>query len=91
MARDVVRMVQQARKQSVLHVADRIRLFLPLSGEWRDAVQGFRDYVSDQTLAKELMLDEAPLSARAREDGLITHTASLGGEEIRFALSRIPD
>jgi len=82
MARDVVRVVQQARKEAGLHVADRIRLVLPLTGEWRVSVERFRDYVSEQTLAAALSLE----ADDAR--GLFRHIARLGGEDVEIGLAR---
>ena len=81
-ARDVVRAVQQARKEAGLHVSDRIRLALALPDDWRESVEQFRDYVSEQTLATELALDgEHPAE-------LSQHSATLGGEDVRIALAR---
>ena len=82
MARDVVRVVQQARKEAGLHVADRIRLVLPLTGDWREAVEGFRDYVCEQTLAGELVLGEEP------DGDLFRHPVTLGDREVRIGLER---
>jgi isoleucyl-tRNA synthetase len=82
MARDVVRVVQQARKEAGLHVADRIRLVLPLQGEWREAVESFRDYVSEHTLATDLVLDDT------LADSLFQHPAVLGGNPVQIGLER---
>jgi len=57
-ARDVVRLIQQARKSANLHISDRIRLSLVMSSDTvRAAVETFRDYVGEQTLAAELRFD----------------------------------
>ena len=53
-ARDLVRLVQQARKDADLHVSDRIRLILALDEETRAAVQTHQSYIQEQTLATEL-------------------------------------
>jgi len=82
-ARDVVRAVQQARKEAGLHVSDRIHLVLGLEEEWRSAVDRFRDYVSEQTLAMEVDLDRDP----AGED-LFCHEATFGGSTVRIGLRR---
>src|SRR5690606_2920464 len=50
-ARDVVRGVQQARKEAGLHVSDRIRLVLVPPPDWRGAVGRRRDWIAEQTLA----------------------------------------
>ncbi|MCZ6464980.1 MAG: class I tRNA ligase family protein, partial [Proteobacteria bacterium] len=83
-ARDVVRVVQQARKEAGLHISDRIRLALELPDAARAAVDRFRDYVSEQTLATQLEL--APLEG---SDGLFRHEAALGGEPIAVGLARV--
>ena len=56
-ARDAVRMVQQARRDAGLHVADRIQLSLRVSDEARAAVRDFAAYVQEQTLASVLHLE----------------------------------
>jgi isoleucyl-tRNA synthetase len=96
MARDVVRVVQQARKEAGLHVADRIRLVLPLTGAWRSAVENFRNYVSEQTLASELLLESLPdaaaqgglQEAEGPASGPFVHAAELGGEPVSIRLER---
>ena len=90
MARDVVRAVQQARKEAGLHVADRIRLDLALEGKWRAAVERFRAYVSEQTLARELRLGSDSDGDDSAE-GRFIHQARLGGQDVRIALERMPD
>ena len=82
-ARDVVRAVQQARKEADLHVSDRIRLAVDLSPEWRAAVEQFGDYVREQTLAETLDLD-GDLG-----DGLFVHEATLGGDAVRVGVARV--
>jgi isoleucyl-tRNA synthetase len=83
LARDLVRMVQQARRDAGLHVSDRIRLSLALGGEARDAVRAFSAYVKEQTLASELDLDGALAGA-----GVHALDAELGGAKLRVALVR---
>ncbi len=83
-ARDVVRAVQQARKQADLDVSDAIRLVLGLEGEWRDAVEAFRDYVAEQTLAREIDLTGDP-----NESGLHFQETSFSGARVRVGLARV--
>jgi len=85
MARDVVRVVQQARKEAGLHVADRIRLVVPLEGDWREAVEAFREYVVEQTLAVDLDFDASPTADSFR------HDAKLGGRDVEVVVERVPD
>lgn len=88
MARDVVRIVQQARKDSGLNVSDRIQLFLPLAGEWRKALEDFRDYICEQTLATELQMDPLPGKPNIGSKEAFVHAAKFGGVEVEFSLSR---
>ena len=83
LARDLVRMVQQARRDAGLHVSDRIRLSLALAAEAREAVRAFAAYVKEQTLASELDLD----GALAGKD-VFGLDAELGGAPVRVALAR---
>jgi isoleucyl-tRNA synthetase len=84
MARDVVRVVQQARKEAGLHIADRIRLALPLEGDWRAAVERFRDYVSEQTLATELSLGATDASR-----GGFLYPTKLGDQAVQISVERV--
>jgi isoleucyl-tRNA synthetase len=74
LARDLVRAVQQARKEAGLHVTDRIRLALSLPEDVRAAAARFRDYLAEQTLAVEIDLD-----GRLDRAGMSTQRADLGG------------
>jgi isoleucyl-tRNA synthetase len=51
LARDVVRVVQQARREAGLDVADRIRLTLEAGPEVSAAVDTHRDFLAQETLA----------------------------------------
>lgn len=55
LARDVVRLVNQARKDSGLHVSDRVRVTLVVPDDVWQAVDRHGDYVKAETLATELM------------------------------------
>ena len=81
LARDVVRVVQQARKEADLHVSDRIHLYLELPDEFRRAVERFSDYVAEQTLATELRLD----ASGAREEASF-HEGHIGGQTLRVGI-----
>jgi isoleucyl-tRNA synthetase len=69
LARDVVRLVQVARKDAGLHVADRIHLVVDPHGhdDVAAAVEAFRHYVMSETLAVELVVD-GPLSTGQRSE-----------------------
>lgn len=50
-ARDLVRMIQQARKDAGLNVADRIALAVDVPSDFKAALATHRDYIAEQTLA----------------------------------------
>jgi isoleucyl-tRNA synthetase len=62
LARDVVRVVQQARRAADLDVSDRIRLTLPASAsaEVVAAVEAHRDFVAREVLAESIDLADVP-------------------------------
>jgi isoleucyl-tRNA synthetase len=82
-ARDVVRAVQQARKEAGLQVSDRIRLALALPPEWQSAVERHRAYVCEQTLATELGFELG-----AAGQGASRHQAELSDCKLELALAR---
>jgi isoleucyl-tRNA synthetase len=60
LARDVVRVVQQARREADLAVTDRIELVVSASTEVEAAVEAHRDFVSNETLATSLSFSPVP-------------------------------
>ena len=82
LTRDLVRLVQNARKSAGLHISDHIRLALDLSGAGRAAVVAFEGYLRDQTLADEVSYGSPDGSAHV-EDG------KLGGEPFRLGLTAV--
>src|SRR5262249_58270954 len=64
MARDVVRQVQELRKQSKLEMEDRIALYLETESEpLRQAIEAHRDYIAGETLTTKWAT--APLNGEA--------------------------
>ncbi|MGE3714871.1 MAG: DUF5915 domain-containing protein, partial [Alphaproteobacteria bacterium] len=57
-ARDMVRAIQQARKDADLHVSDRIRLHLSAPDDVANAVRAHKQYILEQTLSTELLENE---------------------------------
>jgi isoleucyl-tRNA synthetase len=81
LARDLVRVVQQARREAGLRVSDRIHLALALPDEWRRAVDANRDFVAEQTLADRLeLVDRLP-------DALRAHESRVGDDTLRVGLA----
>ena len=80
-ARDVVRLIQQARKAADLNVADRIALRIEASADVQAAVQAHQGYITEQTLATNLLLEPADGSA-------FIERAELGGEPIALGITR---
>lgn len=50
LARDVIRMIQQARKDAGLNVSDRINLEYEATGDTKRAIQTYADFIAEQTL-----------------------------------------
>jgi isoleucyl-tRNA synthetase len=82
-ARDLVRLIQQARREAGLHVSDRIRLSLSLPPEWKAAATAFRDYVAENTLASEIDVEGARL-----EGALFRDRTKLGEETVEFSIAK---
>ncbi len=79
-ARDLVRMIQQARKDADLNVSDRIRLHVDAPEAIAKAVATWQGYVNEQTLSE--MTDTAPkdkafTAENTLDDQKITITFSL--------------
>ena len=71
-ARDLVRIVQQARRDAGLAVSDRIRLTIGADGAAADAVRAHAEFIAGETLAVELAMapfGEVDAAAQAVGDG----------------------
>ena len=55
-AREFINKIQNIRKDSDFEVTDRIVLKIQKNDRFNLAVENFRDYISNQTLASELMM-----------------------------------
>ena len=80
MAREIVRSVQDARKQAGLQVSDRISLGVSGSDAVEKALRAHRDYVMTETLATEWAVGQS--------DALFTIERELGDENWRIELSK---
>jgi isoleucyl-tRNA synthetase len=69
LARDVVRVVQMARREAGLDVADRVSLVVEASDEVAAAVQAHRDFLAAETLAVSVTVGKAGAAAFEGEAG----------------------
>jgi isoleucyl-tRNA synthetase len=83
LARDVVRLVQSARRDAGLHLADRIRLVVELPADYAAAAREHSDYLSSETLAADLQFGSVP-------PGMSVHESELDGGVARVGLARVP-
>jgi isoleucyl-tRNA synthetase len=81
-ARDIVRLVQQARRDAGLNVSDRIRLRLGVTANTADVLQPWLGYLRSQVLAESIELDT--VSGRTGVGGAGGMTDDAEGTE-RFA------
>jgi isoleucyl-tRNA synthetase len=81
LARELIRIVQDARKTAGLHVTDRIVLAVESGGVVRDALVAHRDMIGAETLAATVA-DVGIRDAEHREE------ANLDGERVVISLSR---
>lgn len=81
-ARELVRNVQQLRKDAGLEISDRIVLHIPASPLLHDLLVNFGDYVRAETLTVEVVENGVGLEAEAQA------TFSLGNTEVRIGLQR---
>jgi isoleucyl-tRNA synthetase len=74
LARDVVRVVQQARREAGLDISDRIEVVLAASDEVRAAVEAHRDFVAREVLATSIAFapDVAGFAGEVGEDQPVT-------------------
>jgi isoleucyl-tRNA synthetase len=79
-ARDVVRVIQQARRDAAFHVSDRITLVVGADGAIADAVRAHAAFIAGETLATELTV--VPAAEVAAEP------QPAGDGTVRVALAR---
>ncbi len=82
-ARDIIRTIQQARKDAGLHVSDRIRVDLSLAPDLAEAQQEHADRIASETLAKEVSLvDALPNPTNGLQD-------KIDGQAIAVAVTKL--
>jgi isoleucyl-tRNA synthetase len=82
LARDLVRKIQELRKQSGFAVEDRIRLFYQGDGILAEALERWRDYIAAETLAVAVARGEAP-------NGASSETLQIEGHSLTVSLVRV--
>ena len=78
LARDLVRLIQNARKAADLHVSDHIQLTLELSPDLNAAIAANESYLEEQTLTDTLTYGTPGDGAHVEEHKLGTGTVRLG-------------
>ncbi|HWQ04937.1 MAG TPA: isoleucine--tRNA ligase [Longilinea sp.] len=79
LAREFVRRVQDLRKQADLEIADRIRIYYQATPTLADAVKSFKEYITSETLALEMVNAAVP-------EGLEQMSDTFDGEMVTVAL-----
>jgi isoleucyl-tRNA synthetase len=83
LARDLVRKIQELRKQSGFAVEDRIRVFYEGDGLLAQALERWRDYVATETLALEIARGGAPADASCEN-------LKIEGDDLKVCVVRVP-
>lgn len=81
LARDLVRLVQQSRKEAGFHVADHINLALELPAELEPVIRKHQAYIAEQTLADKVEYSLTTSGHRAQ--------GSLDGKDVSFSVARV--
>src|SRR5690554_870291 len=89
LARDVVRLVQNARKEAGLEVSDRIALELRATGELHEALRTHGASVAAEVLATEFTLEGSLSEAPRPAEGLHAETHELDGMELQLRLRKV--
>ena len=78
-ARELVHVVQELRKQGRFEIADRIHLYIQASEELSEAASTHREYIMNETLAVEMHKGEVP-------EGTTTTSAKISGVEVHIGI-----
>jgi isoleucyl-tRNA synthetase len=83
-AREVIRQIQELRKQAGLEFDDDIRIYYQAPSQVADALQKYRDYIKEETRATAIVSTEPP-------DEAITLTTKFNGKHSVIGLIKQPD
>ena len=81
--REIVRSLQNMRKEADFNVEDRIKVFCLAENDMGDVIRKHEDYFRSEVLAVELYFGEIK--------GELTKEISVGGDAILFGISRVKD
>jgi len=81
LVREFVRRVQSLRKDADFDIADRIHLYYTASEQLNAAIQSFREYIQEETLAVEM-------SAGVTPEGLPLLQDEFDGETVRICIEK---
>ncbi len=82
LARDLVRLVQQARKEAGLHISDHIALSVIVTNGQKEALEQHKPYISEQTLADSF-------SFSVDDNASFTQKVKLGSEEVTIGIRKV--
>ncbi len=82
LARDLVRLIQQSRKDADLHVSDHIQCLVdvPDDGKLKEAILAHMDYIKDQTLSSEMKFSQDV------DDAIHISKAKIADEQIELGI-----
>lgn len=84
LARDIVRLIQQARKDADLDVADRVKIRISSEqAEIADIVKNFNEYIKEQVLAEELEFTD---TQEVNTQGAAISIGKAEGADIKIAI-----
>ena len=69
-ARDLVRLIQQTRKDADLHVSDRIELWLNVPADLQKAIATHSEFIQSETLTLSLSFEDQPAQIYTAEHSL---------------------
>lgn len=82
-SRDLVRFIQQTRKDKGLHISDRISISLQIPKVMSTALAPHLDYIQRETLAQNIVFQEAPLTSKPN------FSEEIGDQQITLTLEKV--
>jgi len=82
LARDIVRRIQNQRKEAGFNIADQIETYFEAEAKIAEVFRDFGDYIAAETLSVSLNEGRAPMEAHKA-------TYKIGGEAVTIGLKRV--